>query len=85
MPFVQKSTLTPRINNALVEIERVHGFLDAVKQAKFPLTEKSHPATLSSEKQIPSAKSAKNPADSAIQTSGGEESLAAGGGDASAV
>lgn len=82
MPFVQKSTITPRINNALVEIERVHGFLDAVKQAKFTLTEKSYPATLSSEKQIHSAK---KPADSTIQTSGGEESLAAGGGDASAV
>ena|SRR3989304_7173649 len=52
---------------------------------KLPLTEKSHPATLSSEKQIPSAKSAKKPADSTIQTSGGEESLAAGGWDVSAV
>ena len=46
---------------------------------------KSHPATLSSEKQIPSAKSAKKPADSTIQTSGGEESLATGGWDVSAV
>ena len=31
MPFNPKFTITPRINKALVEIERVRGFLDAVK------------------------------------------------------
>jgi len=31
MPFNPKFTITPKINNALVEIERVRGFLDAVK------------------------------------------------------
>ncbi len=31
MPFNPKYTITPRINKALVEIERVRGFLDAIK------------------------------------------------------
>ena len=31
MPFNPKFTITPKINKALVEIERVRGFLDAVK------------------------------------------------------
>jgi Fic family protein len=31
MPFNPKYTITPKINKALVEIERVRGFLDAVK------------------------------------------------------
>ena len=31
MPFNLKFTITPKINKALVEIERVRGFLDAVK------------------------------------------------------
>jgi predicted HTH transcriptional regulator len=31
MPFNPKFTITPRINKALVEIERIRGFLDAVK------------------------------------------------------
>lgn len=31
MPFNPKFTITPKINKALVEIERVSGFLDAVK------------------------------------------------------
>src|SRR3989304_4842771 len=31
MPFNPKFTITPRINKVLVEIERVRGFLDAVK------------------------------------------------------
>jgi hypothetical protein len=31
MPFIPKYTIIPRINKALVEIERVRGFLDAVK------------------------------------------------------
>ena len=31
MPFKPKFTITPKINKALVEIERVRGFLDAVK------------------------------------------------------
>ncbi len=31
MPFAPKFTITPKINNALVEIERVRGFLDAIK------------------------------------------------------
>src|SRR3989338_2885457 len=31
MPFVPKFKITPKINKALVEIERVRGFLDAVK------------------------------------------------------
>src|SRR3990167_7936242 len=31
MPFNPKFTITPRINKALVEIERVRGFLDAIK------------------------------------------------------
>lgn len=31
MSFNPKFTITPKINNALVEIERVRGFLDAVK------------------------------------------------------
>ncbi len=31
MPFNPIFTITPKINNALVEIERVRGFLDAVK------------------------------------------------------
>lgn len=31
MPFSPKFTITPKINKALVEIERVRGFLDAVK------------------------------------------------------
>ena len=32
MPFNPKFTITPKINKALVEIERVRGFLDAVKR-----------------------------------------------------
>jgi Fic family protein len=31
MPFNPKYTITPKINKALVEIERVRGFLDAIK------------------------------------------------------
>ena len=31
MPFNPKFTITLKINKALVEIERVRGFLDAVK------------------------------------------------------
>ena len=31
MPFNPKFTITPKINKALVEIERVRGFLDAIK------------------------------------------------------
>ena len=31
MPFNPKFTITPKINKSLVEIERVRGFLDAVK------------------------------------------------------
>jgi hypothetical protein len=31
MPFNLKYTITPKINKALVAIERVRGFLDAVK------------------------------------------------------
>lgn len=31
MPFKPKFTITPRINKGLVEIERVRGFLDAIK------------------------------------------------------
>ena len=31
MPFNPKYTITPKINKALVEIERVRGFLDEVK------------------------------------------------------
>ena len=31
MPFNPKFTITPKVNKALVEIERVRGFLDAVK------------------------------------------------------
>lgn len=31
MPFDPKYTITPKINKALIEIERVRGFLDAVK------------------------------------------------------
>ena len=31
MPFNPKFTITSKINKALVEIERVRGFLDAVK------------------------------------------------------
>jgi len=31
MSFNPKFTITPKINRALVEIERVRGFLDAVK------------------------------------------------------
>ena len=31
MTFNPKYTITPKINKALVEIERVRGFLDAVK------------------------------------------------------
>jgi Fic family protein len=31
MPFKPKFTITPQINNSLIEIERVRGFLDAVK------------------------------------------------------
>ncbi|MFH1260205.1 MAG: Fic family protein [Elusimicrobiota bacterium] len=31
MPFKPKFTITPKLNKALVEIERVRGFLDAVK------------------------------------------------------
>jgi len=31
MPFNPKYTITPKINKALIEIERVRGFLDAVK------------------------------------------------------
>lgn len=31
MPFNPNFTITPKVNNALVEIERVRGFLDAVK------------------------------------------------------
>jgi Fic family protein len=31
MPFNPKFTITPKINNSLVEIERVRGFLDAIK------------------------------------------------------
>jgi hypothetical protein len=31
MPFNPKFTITPKINKAIVEIERVRGFLDAVK------------------------------------------------------
>jgi len=30
MPFKPKFTITPKINQALVEIERVRGFLDAI-------------------------------------------------------
>ena len=31
MPFQPKFNITPKINKALVEIERVRGFLDAIK------------------------------------------------------
>ena len=31
MPFKQKFTITPKINKGLIEIERVRGFLDAIK------------------------------------------------------
>ena len=31
MPFVPKFTITTKINKELVEIERVRGFLDALK------------------------------------------------------
>lgn len=31
MPFIPKFTITPKINKELVEIERVRGFLDAIK------------------------------------------------------
>lgn len=31
MPYNPKFTITPKINKALVEVERVRGFLDAVK------------------------------------------------------
>ena len=31
MPFNPKYIITPKINNVLVEIERVRGFLDAIK------------------------------------------------------
>jgi hypothetical protein len=31
MPFKPKFTITPKINKALVKVERVRGFLDAIK------------------------------------------------------
>jgi hypothetical protein len=38
MPFNPKFTITPKINKALVEIERVRGFLDALKVNSRPVT-----------------------------------------------